>query len=92
MIVTEDTIPAEEDSGIRRFSVTSPDGSRISLQMMQEKEADVEGEIHPPGIRLSRDVVTNEQVTHALLQIAAHTVRFPIGSRLPDDSERWEAK
>jgi len=94
-IVAEDTIPAEADSGLRRFSVTSPDGSRISVQLMQEKEVDeCEGEIHAPepGIRLSREVVTNEQVTHALLQIASVTVRYPHAQGLPDLSERWEAK
>lgn len=89
--VAEDTIPAEADSGLRRFSVTAPDGSRISVQVMQEKEPDdCEGEIHTTGIRLSREVCTNEQITHALIQIAAATVRFP-GQSLPDDSEHWEA-
>lgn len=90
-IVAEDTIPAEADSGLRRFSVTASDGSRISIQIMQEKEPDgCDGEILAPGIRLSREVCTNEQITHALIQIAAETVRFP-GQSLPDNSERWEA-
>lgn len=92
MTVAEETIPAEADSGLRRFSVTQADGSRISIQVMQEKEADeCEGEIHATGIRLSREVCTNEQITRALIQIAATTVRF-LGQSLPDDAVRWEVR
>ena len=74
--VTEDTIPAEADAGMRRFSVTQEDGSRISIQVIQEKEEDgCPGEIHPSGeIALSRQVVTNKQLTQTLIQIAAATV------------------
>ena len=76
--VTEDTLPAESDSGIRRFSVTAPDGSRISLQVIQETEPDdCEGEIHRQGIALSRHVVTNDQLTKALIQIASAAVKSP---------------
>lgn len=91
--VSEDTIPAEAECGLRRFTVTASDGSRISVQLMQEKPADdCQGEIHPVDtVRLSREVVTNQQVTHALLQIASVTVRYPMTKELPDLSERWEA-
>lgn len=88
MTVAEETIPAEADSGLRRFSVTHADGSRVSIQAMQEKEPDdCEGEIHASGIRLSREVCTNEQVTTAFIQVAAQTVLHPRLDYLPTHSK-----
>jgi hypothetical protein len=76
VVVKEETIPAEADSGIRRFSVTEPDGSRISLSVIQECGEDCEGEIYPvSGIALSRQVVTNGQLVKALLQLGSVAVK-----------------
>jgi hypothetical protein len=76
VVVKEETIPAEADCGMRRFSVTEPDGSRISLTVIQECGEDCEGEIHPvSGIALSRQVVTNGQLAKAVLQLAAVAVK-----------------
>ena len=84
--VAEDTIPAEADCGLRRFSVTAEDGSRISIQIMQETAPDeCPGETHVAGIQLSREVCTNGQITQALLQVAAATVRHPSRQSLPEE-------
>lgn len=82
--VEELTIPAEAATGLRRISVTFDDGSRISLTVIQECTEHCPGEIHPvEGLALSRQVVTNAQLTKALLQIAALAVKTSSLQSLP---------
>jgi hypothetical protein len=87
--VAEETIPAEADSGIRRFSVTFGQGLRIVIQIMQERQPDVpEGEIHPSAcLNPCNDVCDNEMVTMACIQVAARTVPHPHLSYLPSCRE-----
>jgi hypothetical protein len=78
MIVIEETIPAEADSGIRRFSVTWPNQSRVSISVLIEREAECAGEIHPVGeMELSRDVIGNEQLANAMIQVASVALKTP---------------
>lgn len=87
MVVTEETIPAEADSGIRRFSIIS-EGTRLVIQIMQERQLDVPGEVHQPeSLSLCNDVCVNEQVTMACVQVAAQTVKHPRLQYLPRHEE-----
>lgn len=84
--VVEQTIPAEAELGLRSLSVTLADGSRVTVQVMHEiPDDECSGEIHPtpPSLLLSRDVVANEPLGVALVQIAAELLRHPRSRSLP---------
>lgn len=80
--VLEDTLPAEADSGIRRFVIPFED-RQIIVQVRQEAAKSCDGEIHPvEGFGPVHQVVTNNDLTKALIQIAAAAVKSPMHQSL----------
>lgn len=75
--VTEDTLEAEISQGIRRFVIEEGD-SQIIVQVRQRVRESCDGEIHPhDGFGDSHQVVTNQQLTFALIQMASAAVNSP---------------
>ena len=80
--ITEDTLPPEADTGIRRFTIQTGD-ERLILQIRQEAREDCPGEIHPAeGFAPSAQVATNQQLVNACLILARQALANP-GQSLP---------
>lgn len=74
-IVTEDTCPAEADSGIRRFVIQRED-RQIIVQVRQEAQETCDGEIHPVhGFGPVHQVVTNADLVQALIQLSSEALK-----------------
>lgn len=75
--ITEDTLPPEADSGIRRI-VMEEGNVRIIIQIRQEARESCEGEIHQADdFGPVPQVVTNQQLVNACLAIAKVAVTAP---------------
>lgn len=75
--VTEDTIEYQRVNGIRHFVVEEGD-SQIIVQVRQTARESCDGEIHPvDGFAHTKQVVTNQQLTFALIQMASAAVNSP---------------
>lgn len=75
--ITEDTLPPEADTGIRRLTMQTGD-ERIILQIRQEAREDCPGEIHSvEGFTPVNQVVTNQQLINACLAIARQALATP---------------
>lgn len=76
---TEDTLPMEADSGIRRVVVELGDERLIvQIQIRQEAREQCAGEIHPvDGFGPVTQVVTNQQLVTACLAIAKAAATAP---------------
>jgi hypothetical protein len=75
--VTEDTLPLEADSGIRRFVILRGD-QKIIIQARQEVRDLCPGEIHgTDDFQQSLVVVVNPDLADALLALAVAALRAP---------------
>lgn len=77
--ITEDTLPAEADTGIRRITYECG-AERLILQFRQEiRPEDCPGEIHPATqpFQPSPQVPTNQLLINACLTIARQALATP---------------